>query len=233
MTFSGFSERSVEFLWGIRLNNDRGWFLEHREDYRRYLEAPMKALGELLQREFCGQHPELMLTVKVSRIYRDARRLFGRGPYKDHLWLSAARREGAGPDAPCFWFELGPEEWGYGMGIYMPSPGYMAKHRARMDKDPQPLMELDRLMREGGFALSGESYRRPKGSGGELSHWYNLRSFSVERMQEVGPAIESPELGQQVTKGFEFLLPFYRYFSSIPADPEPVSGRMAEIGRRR
>ena len=37
---------------------------------------------ELMQQRF----PDMDCRLHVSRIYRDARRLFGRGPYKDHLW---------------------------------------------------------------------------------------------------------------------------------------------------
>ena len=31
--FEGFSPETVDFLWGIRMNNNREWFLEHKKDY--------------------------------------------------------------------------------------------------------------------------------------------------------------------------------------------------------
>ena len=31
--FKGFSPETVDFLWGIRLNNNREWFMEHKKDY--------------------------------------------------------------------------------------------------------------------------------------------------------------------------------------------------------
>ena len=46
--FTGFSSETVDFLWGIRFNNERGWFEAHKEDYQRHVLAPMRELGEAL-----------------------------------------------------------------------------------------------------------------------------------------------------------------------------------------
>ncbi len=27
--FQGYTQETVDFLWGIRFNNERGWFMEH------------------------------------------------------------------------------------------------------------------------------------------------------------------------------------------------------------
>ena len=85
--FQGFSKETGEFLWELSFHNERPWFLEHKEQFERVLNQPFKALAqetaELLQARF----PDMQVQCHVSRIYRDARRLFGRGPYKDHLWL--------------------------------------------------------------------------------------------------------------------------------------------------
>ena len=33
--FQGYSQETVDFMWGIRFNNERGWFLAHKDDYQR------------------------------------------------------------------------------------------------------------------------------------------------------------------------------------------------------
>lgn len=86
--FTGFTQDTVDFLWNIRFNNDRAWFEENKQTYLSHVQRPMKALGEALYAYMADHYPKLGLNLHVSRIYRDARRLFGRGPYKDHLWLS-------------------------------------------------------------------------------------------------------------------------------------------------
>lgn len=52
--FAGFSPETFDFLWGIRLNNNKEWFAEHKKDYVDRLYEPMKALGQAAFRPFPG-----------------------------------------------------------------------------------------------------------------------------------------------------------------------------------
>ena len=94
--FQGFSQEAVDFLWGIRFNNERGWFEARKEEYLTLVAGPMRELGEQVHAAVEEEFPKLGLNLHVSRIYRDARRLYGRGPYKDHLWFTL-RRQSNGP----------------------------------------------------------------------------------------------------------------------------------------
>ena len=132
--FQGFSEATVDFMWGIRFNNERSWFEAHKAEYLDTFQRPMKALCDEVYERFMDRHPDLDLIAKVSRIYRDARRLFGRGPYKDHLWLSIHQPLEHPGSLPTFWFELEPEGYSYGMGFWEAPAATMAIHVG-----PQPL----------------------------------------------------------------------------------------------
>ena len=46
--FEGFSQQSVDFLWGIRFNNERGWFEAHKVTYLEADYEPMKELSRSL-----------------------------------------------------------------------------------------------------------------------------------------------------------------------------------------
>ena len=100
--FTGYSGETLDFLWGIRFNNERSWFLAHKEEYLRCLYQPTMELGAQAQALMGEKFPKLALNLHVSRIYRDARRLHGRGPYKDHLWftLRPPRRTATRPATP-------------------------------------------------------------------------------------------------------------------------------------
>ena len=41
--FTGYSGETLDFLWGIRFNNDRSWFAAHKEEYLRCLYQPTLA----------------------------------------------------------------------------------------------------------------------------------------------------------------------------------------------
>ena len=106
--FQGYTQGTVDFLWNLRFNNERGWFQEHKEEFLALVDRPTRALAAQLAEEMTEAFPKLGLELKVSRIYRDARRLFGRGPYKDHLWFSLRKPGERDSCIPCFWFEVAP-----------------------------------------------------------------------------------------------------------------------------
>ncbi len=222
--FQGFTQETVDFMWGIRFNNERSWFESHKTDYQTYLLAPMKELAAQTQAAMLERFPKCQLNLKVSRIYRDARRLFGRGPYKDHLWFSLFRWKNESDGGyPVFWFELAPEQWSYGMGFWAADAAVMAKFRARMDRDHRPMLRLaNRLARQNEFALDGPEYVRKKTPPHpKLLDWYNKRSLDIGHSEALTEAIYQPELAGRIVDGFAFLMPYYEYFSTLWADPDP------------
>ena len=81
--FQGFTPETIDFLWGIRMNNNRDWFLEHKKQYTSTLYEPMKELGKALFEPFLDKPGNIY---KVSRIYRD-QRMHPPEPYKESLWI--------------------------------------------------------------------------------------------------------------------------------------------------
>ena len=220
--FQGFSQGTLDFLWGIRFNNERSWFLAHKDSYLTLADRPLRELGLQVHGAMEQAFPRLPLNLRVSRIYRDARRLHGRGPYKDHLWFTLQRPGDGASGSPAFYFEIAPEYYSYGMGCYDPTPVTMAKLRARIDRDPRPLERLARRLNRSPFQLEGELYKRPKGDPGPLlSPWYNRKSVSLTRDENCGGLLFQPELAGQLLEGFRFLKPYYDYLVSLSGDPPP------------
>lgn len=224
MSFEGFSPKAVEFLWQVRFNNERSWFEAHKQEYLDLIQRPLRELAVQVQEEVNRNHPKAQLNLHVSRIYRDARRLHGRGPYKDHMWIVLHRpTEDAGTTAPAFYFEIAPEYYSIGMGYYSATPMTMAKLRARMDRDPAPMEKLARrLLRQKEYVLEGELYRRPKGQKGELlDPWYNRKNIALSWDRPCEGSLFTAELAVEIVAGVNFLMPYYQYFATLDADPEP------------
>ena len=221
--FQGFSDATVDFMWGIRFNNERSWFEAHKAEYLTHFQSPMRALAEEVCAPLLKKHENQGFVYKVSRIYRDARRLHGRGPYKDHLWFSLEKPHEQWTSVPALWFELSPEGASWGLG-YWTRPAAAAKLRARMDADPRPMEELTRLIEaRPHLTLKGEEYKRPKGVPPSelLAPWYRKKYFSVTHEEKLGPALYTPALADRVRADFEYLMPLYEYFSTLEGDPEP------------
>ena len=222
--FTGYSGETLDFLWGIRFNNERGWFMAHKAEYLRCLYQPTAELGAQTQALMGERFPKLPLNLHVSRIYRDARRLHGRGPYKDHLWFCVEQPSEQWTARPTFWFELGPEDWTYGMGYYMPRPLTMAKLRARIDRDPKTMEALTRkLARQTEFALETEDYKRPRSAAPSplLEPWYRMKSFSICHEEKLTEELFSRAIAERLKRDFDFLLPYYDYFVTLEGDPDP------------
>lgn len=221
--FQGFSEETIQFLWGITLNNQRSWFQANKEAYLTTLYQPIQALGREVYDRMLAAHPELEVNLKVTRIYRDARRLHGNGPYKDHLWLSLERPHDQEDwhGIPALWFEIRATGYGYGLG-YWGTPRDMEVYRRRIQRNPAELERLvRRFNRQDRFQLEGECYKRPKGSSTPLLEpWYNRKYLSFVCQREPDELLFSPALADALVEGFEFLLPLYRYFDTLRLEPQ-------------
>ena len=221
--FTGFTDETVDFMWGIRFNNEKTWFEANKETYLQHLQRPMRDLcGEMY--EFLQEKlPDYTLIGKTSRIYRDARRLFGRGPYKDHIWFTLRRPGTTEGATPCFYFEISPQCYSIGVGAYDSTPLTMAKLRARIDRDPESLAKIVRkLNKRPEFQQYGQRYKRPKGDPGPLLYpWYNCKQVGVGADYNCEGILFAPELADQVMEHFCFLEPLYSYLRELPGDPVP------------
>ena len=212
--FTGFTPESVDFLWGIRLNNNRDWFTQHKQQYVNSLYEPMKALGKELFEPF----QELPGTVlKVSRIYRDAR-LHHPDPYKESLWICIRQDVQWWAENPCLYFEIRPEGVSYGFCFWHPKAAAMEAFRRELEANPQPFLELiEQTEAAVGQPITAEAYKRPKPTQNPaLQRFFAWKGdISCVRALEPGEAMFRRELAQEVSDFFHKLIPLYTYFQKF------------------
>ena len=222
--FQGFSQEAVDCLWGIRFNNERSWFESHKDIYLKHFYQPMRELGDEMYDFIRSKRPDYALVRKVTRIYRDARRLHGRGPYKDNLWFTVEQPAESWTDKPSFWFELTPDGWSYGMGYWVSKPVTMAKLRARIDRDPDTMERLTRaLNNQTEFSLNTVDYKKLRSPAPSeiLEPWYRAKYFSIGHEEKLTDELFDRSLVERLKQGYEFLLPYYDYFLTLEGDPDP------------
>ena len=221
--FSGFSPRTIDFMWNLRLNNNKAWFEAHKEWFQQDFQSPMKALGREVFERITAEHGGHGFIHKVSRIYKDARRVRGGEPYRCNLWFSIEKPSEEWTSTPVFWFELSPDDWSYGLGYYQAKPITIAKLRARINHNPKKFEKLIApLEAQDEFILEGDEYKRKKEAPShKTSVWYNKKSFSLIHRQQHGEELFSPEFAHRLLSGYQFLMPFYDYFITLDHDPDP------------
>ena len=210
--FEGFSPETFDFLWGIRMNNNREWFLPHKEQYVRSLYEPMKALGQELFRPFLERPGNLL---KVSRIYRDAR-LHHPDPYKESLWICIRQDVEWWAENPCLYFEISPEGVSYGLIHWRPRVSVLEDMRRDMADRPEQFLELIRSTEERtGVPVTAELYKRPKPTEDpRLAPFFAWKSnIACCKEEEPGENLFTPELARRVEDFFRELIPLYEYLN--------------------
>ena len=210
--FQGYSPETVDFLWGIRLNNNREWFLEHKKDYVKYLYEPTKALGGELFQPFIEKSGELL---KVSRIYRDAR-MHHPVPYKESLWVCIRQDVEWWGENPCLYFEINPEGVDYGFFIWQPKPATMEAFRRRIAAKPDEFLNMIHQVEEAtGQPVLAECYKRPKPCDNDdlLPYFAWKGKIGCTIHEDFSEAVFGPNLQYRVADYFRKLLPLYDYFN--------------------
>ena len=208
--FQGFTPETIDFLWGIRMNNNREWFLGHKKDYVNYLYEPMKALGKDLFRPFMEKPGNLL---KVSRIYRDAR-MHHDTPYKESLWICIRKDVEWWAENPCLFFEVCPEGVSYGLIWWHPKPAAMEAFRKRIAENPKAFLDvIKKTEKATGLPVSAELYKRPKTAPTEaLAPYFAWKGKLACVVDEpVTEDIFGPDLGRRAEEFLTKLIPLYEY----------------------
>ena len=210
--FEGYSPETVDFVWGIRLNNNREWFLDHKKDYVTYLYEPTKALGKELFLPFLEKSGELL---KVSRIYRDAR-MHHPLPYKESLWICIRQDVEWWAENPCLFFEINPEGIDYGFFIWKPRPAGMKQFRRDISARPDEFLKMiAQVESETGLTIHADCYKRPeKCEDPRLERFFGWKDkLDCTVHEDFSEEVFGPELADRVRELFVKLTPLYDFFN--------------------
>ncbi len=212
--FTGYTPETFDFLWGIRLNNNRDWFQEHKKQYVETLYEPTKALGKELFEPFLDRPGNLL---KVSRIYKDAR-MHPEVPYKESLWICIRRDVEWWGEHPCLYFEINPEGVSYGFFLWKPRTAALEEFRKHITAFPEEFLKLIADTEAAvGQPILAECYKRPKPTENpDLAPYFAWKGqISCTRDIPPGEALFTPELKTQVADFFQKLLPLYEYMNQF------------------
>ncbi len=214
--FEGFSPDTFDFLWGLRMNNNREWFLPHKQQYIDTLYTPMKALAQELFAPL-SEKPDTVL--KVSRIYRDAR-LHHPLPYKESLWTCIHPDKQWWAESPCLFFEIRPEGVSYGFCLWQPKASQMEAFRQSIQRCPDDFLRLlASTQKAAGMEITADVYKRPKpAEDPRLTPYFAWKgNISCIREEPPSEALFSTEIRDKALAHFQALCPLYDFFLRFPA----------------
>ena len=210
--FQGFTPETFDFLWGIRMNNNREWFLAHKQQYTDTLYQPIKELGKALFEPFLDAPGNVL---KVSRIYRDAR-MHHPDPYKESLWICIRQDVEWWAENPCLFFEICPEGISYGFILWHPRTAALEDFRKYISAKPDEFLSLIQDTEKAtGIPVTASLYKRPKVTDNPALEPYFAWKGNIACVREEAPSEElfTPELISRVQTLFSQLRPLYDYFN--------------------
>lgn len=218
--FTGFTQTGLDFLQNVKIHNSRQWFAENRTIYDNQLVKPFRALVEELTPtmlqidQWFETKPAIGKT--LSRINRDTRFSKDKSLYRDRLWLTFKRPSKDWKESPCYFFEIDPEGYRYGLGYYRVPKQTMDIFRDEINQDHNKFLQVINCVKKP-FELYGESYKRPlvKDLPPKIASWYNRKDLGVIASSNQIEDLFSKNLIQKLSKGFKQLIPLYDYLLKV------------------
>lgn len=178
MGFDGFPDEGLAFYEGLRADNSKAYWTDHKDVYERSVKQPMQALVEELGTEW-GEP-------KIFRPYRDVRFSSDKSPYKDHQGAFFAILDGVG-----YYLHVDADGLYLAGGFWAHTREQTARYRSAVDA-PGPGGGLDKLtakLLKAGFELGGDRVKtRPRGVAADHPRLPLMRHESLVAGRRFEPA---------------------------------------------
>ncbi|MGH9494702.1 MAG: DUF2461 domain-containing protein [Candidatus Sulfotelmatobacter sp.] len=128
-----FTPGLFRFLMRLKRNNNRDWFLAHKDEYESFAHQPALQFITDFAVPLCKLSPHLVADPRTSRgslfrIYRDTRFSSDKRPYKTNLAMRFSHR-GKDVHSPGFYLHLEPGGCFAASGLWHPEPETLLKVR--------------------------------------------------------------------------------------------------------
>jgi uncharacterized protein (TIGR02453 family) len=191
-TFRGWPEAALEFYRDLERENNRAFWLAHKDTYERAVKAPFDALSDVVDEEFGPLH--------VFRPNRDVRFSKDKSPYKTRCY---AVTEGQGGEA--YYVEISAQGLVVATGYWMMANDQLDRYRRAVD-DEQAGPALERIVADlAEQKLTNEApglKTAPRGYPRDHPRVELLRHKSVAVMRRFPPAgwLATPAAADRITE---------------------------------
>ncbi len=217
--FKGFEPDTYRFLMELGFYNEKSFFDANRARCKRVVQEPMRALASDLIPAALEMDPNFntRLTTVVSRMNRDTRFSRDKRPYRDHGWIGFRHPDTRTSESLCVYFEIDPDGYGYGMGMYDANPALMKPFRARVLADPERFLAILADPRLAKFEVRGEAYKRDHfpDAPEAVKPYINRKGISWCYYTKDLKQTFHPELLDEVLDGFDAMKPLYRFVQGL------------------
>jgi uncharacterized protein (TIGR02453 family) len=208
VSFAGFPEEALEFYEGLRADNTKAYWADHRAAYERIVKAPLQALLAELEPEFGA--------AKVFRPYRDIRFSKDKTPYKTH---AAAVVEAGG----ALYVQLSADGLYVGGGYWHTTTDQARRLRAAVADELSGGRLRALLAGLTGWEVLGERLKRvprPYDATHPRADLLTLNSLAAGRAFEPAEWLHTPAAGARVAAAWREVQPLNAWLTQHVGPPE-------------
>ena len=222
MSFPGFPKDLVKFLRELSRNNNREWFQENKDRYKKSIVAPLcdfiVAMGPRLEKiSNCYVADARPHGGSMFRIYRDVRFARDKRPYKEHAACHFRHEAGKDAHAPGFYLHIEPKEVFAGGGIWMPPNASLDKIRQAIVEKPEQWKKITsgKTFVKYFSAVQGAGLKRPpRGFDKEHPLIEDLKRKSFFAMHKIdAKLLYTPRFITEVDRSFTALSPLLEFLT--------------------
>jgi len=218
--FTGFTPETFNFFAGLKENNYKPWFEEHKQVYEQEVLQPLRALVHAMTPAMYSVDSQMIFQPNkvVSRIYRDIRFSSDKSPYKTNMWLSFQRKVADWLNFPGFYLEITSDCYQYGMGLYMAKKNVMDDYRAKIEYEPDNFRQMtEDLIDKHRFTLGGDEYKRPliNNLTEFFQQWIQRKSIYLYKTCPIGNEMFDEGFANHLFQEYILLQPFYNFLVDV------------------
>lgn len=190
---------AVEFYAALEVNNNKEWWLEHKDTYDAVVRGPLLALQRAAEGRFGS--------AKIFRPYRDVRFSPDKSPYKIAQGMFISNYEEVG-----FYVQIDADGLLVGGGYHSSAPAQLSRYRAAVDSSASgaALETIVTGLNSAGFAIEGQTLKRvPQGFSKDHPRAELLRHKTLSASRHLGtpPWLETTQAEQEIMSTWEQLRP--------------------------
>lgn len=219
--FSGFTPRTLKFLYALSQHNDRDWFQANRAHYEEHVVTPALDFIEAMADPLAGISPRFLCIPKrvggsLIRIFRDTRFAHDKRPYKTNIGIHFRHEAFRDIHAPGYYFHIGLDECFIGCGMWHPERPVLNEIRRLILDRPRRWTAARRAVTSArGFAFFGDTLKRmPADFPVPAAHpWrddFKRKDFIVARSFDEAE-LYSPALVDFAAESYAAATPFMRF----------------------
>lgn len=181
--FKGFDPDGFMLLELNKFNDSKDFYETVKEDIKSKIITPMRQLALDLSEEFLTVDEKMVLipTKMVSRIRRDTRYSKNKEMYRSNVWCMFMRNKHEWRFMPCMWFEIFPESYSYGVGLFHAQPSDLEVFRKYFAENQKDFRYALRQMDVVGAMPYVDTFKKYKpgaeGIDEDIRNYYNSRYF--------------------------------------------------------